>query len=474
MSSEWPTVKLGDYCKKIGSGATPRGGANVYTSEGAICLIRSQNIYNEGFRPSGLVYIDVESADKLKNVTVEENDVLLNITGDSVARVCLAKKTFLPARVNQHVAIIRPHEKEFDPRFIRYLLASPAYQGILLSIAAVGATRNAITKGMIENLDVIKPPIKQQVKIADKLEALDDKIELNTQINQTLEQIAQALFKSWFVDFDPVKAKIAVLEAGGTAEAAELAAMGTIAAKSPEQLADMQQSQPKAYQQLAQTAALFPAAMEDSKLGEIPEGWVVTKISDFGSIICGKTPSKARSDFFGRDIPFIKIPDMHTSMFVVNASEYLSKAGAESQPKKDIPKGSICISSIATVGKVIITIERSQTNQQINSIVPDKSFHTPYLYFYMVLLENHFHDLSSGGSATLNMNTSTFARVNVVKPPDDILLRFHTAVKNNLYLIEKYLLSNLTLEDTRDTLLPKLLSGAIDLAHINKSSPNSL
>ena len=231
MGFEWPTVKLGDYCKKIGSGATPRGGASVYMNEGTICLIRSQNIYNEGFRSSGLVYIDAEAANKLKNATAEENDVLLNITGDSVARVCIAKINFLPARVNQHVAIIRPHEKEFDPRFIRYLLASPAYQGILLSIAAVGATRNAITKGMIENLDVIKPPIKQQVKIADKLEALDDKIELNTQINQTLEQIAQALFKSWFVDFDPVKAKIAVLEAGGTAEAAELAAMSIIAAK---------------------------------------------------------------------------------------------------------------------------------------------------------------------------------------------------------------------------------------------------
>ena len=294
MSSNWPTVKLDDYCKKIGSGATPRGGASVYLDEGEICLIRSQNVYNEGFNPNGLVYIDEEAAKKLKNVTVEENDVLLNITGDSVARVCLAKSNFLPARVNQHVAIIRPDEKEFDSRFIRYLLASPAYQNILLSIAAVGATRNALTKGMIENLDVVKPPIEQQIEIADRLEALEKKIDINSETNQTLEQIAQALFKSWFVDFDPVKAKIAVLEASGTAIDAEIAAMGVIAAKSPEQLAELKQSKPDAYEQLAKTAALFPSAMQESELGEIPEGWEITtlKAKLSKNISKGTTPSK--------------------------------------------------------------------------------------------------------------------------------------------------------------------------------------
>ena len=287
MSSNWPTVKLGDYCKKIGSGATPRGGASVYLDEGEICLIRSQNVYNEGFNPNGLVYIDEEAAKKLKNVTVEENDVLLNITGDSVARVCLAKSNFLPARVNQHVAIIRPDEKEFDSRFIRYLLASPAYQNILLSIAAVGATRNALTKGMIENLDVVKPPIEQQIEIADKLEALEKKIDINSETNQTLEQIAQALFKSWFVDFDPVKEKIVVLEAGGTAEEAELAAMRVIAAKSSEQLTELKQSKPDAFDQLAQTAALFPSAMQESELGKIPEGWEVGLLSSEIEVLNG-------------------------------------------------------------------------------------------------------------------------------------------------------------------------------------------
>ena len=484
MSSEWPTVKLGDYCKKIGSGATPRGGANVYTSEGAICLIRSQNIYNEGFRPSGLVYIDVESADKLKNVTVEENDVLLNITGDSVARVCLAKKTFLPARVNQHVAIIRPHEKEFDPRFIRYLLASPAYQGILLSIAAVGATRNAITKGMIENLDVIKPPIKQQVKIADKLEALDDKIELNTQINQTLEQIAQALFKSWFVDFDPVKAKIAVLEAGGTAEAAELAAMGTIAAKSPEQLADMQQSQPEAYQQLTQTAALFPAAMQDSELGEIPEGWRVSTLKNLSEKISkGTTPRKA--DLVSANdpaiIPFVKVKDISNGNQIDkdNLEKIPASIHNRSLRRSILAVDDILFSIAGTIGRTYL-VDSGLSNSNINQalafirLVNKENF---LALVYLTLKSNHVQaeiksKIVQGVQA--NASLTNISDIKILCPSNDILDSWNGLMSPIINDIRLILELNRKLSVIRDTLLPKLLSGAIDLAHINKSSPSNL
>lgn len=107
MNSEWKLVKLKDYTDKIASGATPRGGSNVYFDIGNYCLIRSQNIYNKGFEASGLVYIDDEAAKKLKNVDIFKKDILLNITGDSVARVCIAPEDYLPARVNQHVALIR-------------------------------------------------------------------------------------------------------------------------------------------------------------------------------------------------------------------------------------------------------------------------------------------------------------------------------------------------------------------------------
>ena len=114
MSSEWTTKRLGDCCEKIGSGATPKGGKEAYLDFGPIHLIRSQNVHNDGFSPSGLAYISEEQAQKLDNVKVESGDVLLNITGDSVARVCQALSRFLPARVNQHVAIIRPISSVFD------------------------------------------------------------------------------------------------------------------------------------------------------------------------------------------------------------------------------------------------------------------------------------------------------------------------------------------------------------------------
>ncbi|MCL4410459.1 MAG: restriction endonuclease subunit S, partial [Gammaproteobacteria bacterium] len=141
MSADWPMVCLGNYCEKIGSGATPKGGKSVYLDVGETALIRSQNVYNEGFTASGLAFISEEAADKLRNVSIEPNDILLNITGDSVARVCMAPEEYLPARVNQHVAIIRPDNSRLDSRFVRYFLSSPEQQRLLLTIASSGATR---------------------------------------------------------------------------------------------------------------------------------------------------------------------------------------------------------------------------------------------------------------------------------------------------------------------------------------------
>jgi type I restriction enzyme S subunit len=244
MSSEWDWNRLGDHCLKIGSGSTPTGGKDAYLEHGPFMLIRSQNIYNDGFKPAGLAFIGNEQAKKLDGVSVEVSDVLLNITGDSVARVCLALPQYLPARVNQHVAIIRPNPLVFDSRFVRYFLASEYQQDLMLGLAAAGATRNALTKSMIEDFKVPCPPLDVQRDIADNLSALDDRISLLRETNATLEAIAQALFKSWFVDFDPVRAKLE----GRTPEGMDEA-----------------------------TAQLFPDSFEESELGLDAEGvagWV--------------------------------------------------------------------------------------------------------------------------------------------------------------------------------------------------------
>ena len=207
--TEWTEVALEGACTKIGSGATPRGGKEAYLEDGPYALIRSQNVYNAGFTREGLAFINDEQAEALRNVEVFADDVLLNITGDSVARVCQVDPNILPARVNQHVAIIRTDPDRLDATYLRYYLASPEVQATLLSWAGSGGTRNALTKRMIESFVVQAPAdFAEQRAIAHVLGTLDDKIELNRRMNETLEGMARALFKSWFVDFEPVRAKM--------------------------------------------------------------------------------------------------------------------------------------------------------------------------------------------------------------------------------------------------------------------------
>jgi type I restriction enzyme, S subunit len=190
-------MRLGDVTHKIGSGATPLGGSSVYVPEG-ISLIRSQNVHNDGFHRDGLAFINEQHAAELNNVIVERDDVLLNITGDSVARVCQVPDDVLPARVNQHVSIIRPQPDKLDPKFLRYYLASPTMQDRMFALAAAGATRNALTKGMIEEFDLPDLDISEQSAIAHVLGTLDDKIGLNRRMNETLKALAQAIFDRFF------------------------------------------------------------------------------------------------------------------------------------------------------------------------------------------------------------------------------------------------------------------------------------
>ena len=254
-ASEWCEFRLGDVCTKIGSGATPRGGKEVYLDDGPYALIRSQNIYNGGFQHDGLAFIGEEHAAGLQNVEVQEGDVLLNITGDSVARTCQVAPEILPARVNQHVAIIRTDPSRLDSEFLRYYLTSPNTQALLLSLAGSGGTRNALTKAMIESLTVSAPPLSEQRTIAHILGTLDDKIELNRRMNQTLEEMARAIFKDWFIDFGPTRAKMEGRE--------------------PYLSADVW--------------SLFPDSLVDSELGPIPEGWGVKILGDLIELAYGKS-----------------------------------------------------------------------------------------------------------------------------------------------------------------------------------------
>ncbi|WP_010136516.1 restriction endonuclease subunit S [Ochrovirga pacifica] len=190
------TKTLEEITLKIGSGATPKGGQSAYKNEG-ISLIRSQNVYDFSFSKNGLAFIDEEQAKKLNNVTVEEGDILFNITGDSIARTCLVPNNVLPARVNQHVSIIRC-KPEYDSRFVNYFLIN--LKPYLMQICGVGGTRNALTKEAMQNLKINIPTTQKQ--IAKVLSDLDAKIEINNKINAELEAMAKTLYDYWFVQFD--------------------------------------------------------------------------------------------------------------------------------------------------------------------------------------------------------------------------------------------------------------------------------
>lgn len=167
----WNTDVLKDICTKIGSGSTPRGGKESYIDEG-ISLIRSMNVHNAYFEYKDLAHITLDQAEKLNNVVVEHDDLLFNITGASVARCCVVPSDVLPARVNQHVCILRCREK-INPIFLQGLLVNENYQGKLLQIAKSGATREAINKQQLESLEIMIPPLELQNQFASFVQEID-------------------------------------------------------------------------------------------------------------------------------------------------------------------------------------------------------------------------------------------------------------------------------------------------------------
>ena len=315
-----------------------------------------------------------------------------------------------------------------DPRFTSYLLRTIDFDSCSDKSSVPGVNRNDL-----HQIPVRIPPLAEQKAIAAVLGALDDKIELNRRMNATLEAMARALFQSWFVDFDPVRAKLDGRQLVGLDSA---------------------------------TAALFPNEFEDSELGPIPKGWRTVKIEEIGNVICGKTPSTAITEYYGDDTPFITIPDMHGNVFAVSTARKLSGAGASSQMNKTVTAGSICVSCIATPGLVTITCEQSQTNQQINSVVPRESNETYFWYWVMRGLGAEIASGGSGGSVLTNLSKKRFERIRVLKPPHRTIEAYHLAAQPLFERILKNVQEIGTLSALRDTLLPKLLNGDLRVPNL--------
>ena len=191
----WAQKSLGEITSKIGSGATPKGGKEAYIEDG-ITLIRSTNVHNGWFEYKDLAHISNEQAGKLDNVVVENSDVLLNITGASVARSCLVPVEILPARVNQHVCIIRCKDC-IIPEFLNRVLIDDNYQKLLWGIAGSGATREAITKQQVENLQILIPPLELQIQYVDIVKQVNKS---KVAVQKALDE-AQTLFDSLMQEY---------------------------------------------------------------------------------------------------------------------------------------------------------------------------------------------------------------------------------------------------------------------------------
>ena len=309
---------------------------------------------------------------------------------------------------NQGFKSVIPNE-ETDSEFLYYLLK---YNKDNIASQGSGTTFAEVSGKTMKEIEVMVPKeTDDQRRIASILSSLDRKIELNNKINADLEEMAQAIFKNWFVDFEPFK----------------------------------------------------DGKFVDSELGMIPEGWKVGSLGDMGTIVCGKTPSKANSNYYGGDIPFIKIPDMHGKVFVESSEDRLTEQGSLSQIKKLIPPYSLMVSCIATVGLVSINTKPSHTNQQINTIIPHNKSALFYLYQYIKNNEELLKNMGRGGTTTLNVNTKSFSNIRLFIPSDIALLQFHQIVEGLFKKIELNMQESRTLSLLRDTLLPRLMSGEIEI-----------
>jgi type I restriction enzyme, S subunit len=412
IPGDWDIISLKESCPKIGSGITPRGGDKVYKTEG-IALIRSQNVHNNRFIREGLVCIDEYTAREMDNVEVVEKDILLNITGDSVARCCTVPNDVLPARVNQHVSIIRTNGKYINPIFLRYYLTSPKMQNVMLSLAQSGGTRNALTKGMIEKFAVPKPAMEEQESIARILSDLDAKIELNQQTNKTLEKIGQALFKQWFIDFEFPNEKGKPYRSTG-------------------------------------------GEMVDSGLGEIPEGWEAGRLGDICDITMGQSPPGSTYNESGDGMCFYQgITDF--------GFRFPSKRVFCTAPTRFAEEGDVLLSVRAPVGALNVAEERCAVGRGVAS-VRLKGKHNGFLYYLLLATKSGWETFEAEGTVFGAATKSDVHDFKIIIPPKSLIQKFASIIEPKDVAIRNSEKESRTLTGLRDSLLPRLMSGKIRVA----------
>lgn len=462
MSFELPIVPLGQIVKIKGGKRLPKG-TTLQTEKNTHPYIRVRDMGKRYIPEYGLEYVPYDVFPSIKRYFIEENDVIISIVG-TIGLVSVIDERFHKASQTENCAKLSGLDKA-DAFFLYYYLNSSFGQQEIKK-ATVGAVQAKLPLYNVEKISVFWPEKERRESIVNCLCKLDDKIELNCQTNQTLEQIAQAIFKSWFVDFKPVKAKIAAKQAGATPEQIERAAMCAISGKSLEQLKQLDH---RTLQQLKTTAALFPDAMVGSELGEIPEGWEVKPLSQMIELIGGGTPKKSENSYWGGDIPWFSVKDAPNNgdIFVIDTEEKITELGLNKSSTKLLPEGVTIISARGTVGRLAFVGVPMAMNQSCYGVKGTKGIGPCMNYFN---LKNAISTLKQNthGAVFDTITRDTFDSVELVEPSKELKQKFEKLIKKLFVKIRNNLFESNELLNLRDTLLPKFLSGEL-LPDQNKS-----
>ena len=459
MTSSLPEIPLAEIVTIKGGKRLPAG-KNLQSIPSKHPYIRVRDVGQRSLAREGIEYVPDDVFPSISRYIVQRNDVVLSIVG-TIGALSIVDSFYDYASLTENCVKLTGLDY-YDALYLYYYLSSSIGQQEI-SQGTVGAVQPKLPIYNIEKIKVLWPDDKDRRKrIAAVLGKLDDKIDLNRRINQTLEAMAQTIFKSWFVDFDPIKARIAAKQEGRDPLRA---AMGVISGKTD---AELDQLPPEQYQQLAATAALFPDEMVDSELGEIPRGWEVQPAETLSEVGIGKTPPRKEPQWFTEgegDWRWVSIKDMGASgVFLQRSSEFLTAEAVSRFNVRVVPDRTVLLSFKLTIGRVAITDGPMVTNEAIAhfKLTSNAKFSSEYLYLYLKSFD--YSTLGSTSSIADAVNSKTIREMPITVASSAIIERFTKSVSPLFEEMKNRQNEIVSLVSTRDALLPKLLSGELKVA----------
>ncbi|MCT8555411.1 restriction endonuclease subunit S [Glaesserella parasuis] len=445
--------KLGDFVRVQGGYAFKS--SELSDDKTGVPVIKIGNITGGSFVDlSNYQSVSFQLFEKTKSFATKDNDILIAMTGANVGKTSRVPVNSDAYLINQRVGrFLLKEDCPYTSDFIYYVVSSKqAYQ--YFSRVADGAAQPNISGKTIEDLEFPNIDSRCANKIGNILKSLDDKIQLNTQINQTLEQIAQTIFKSWFIDFDPVHAKANALASGQTLEQATQAAMAVISGKNTQELHRLQTANPEQYQQLWEIAEAFPSGFSGYKnLGEIPIGWNVLTFKDFISESKEKIGSL-------EDVPEYSVGNEG----IYPRSEKYNKSLSKTPEKNKVVRIGDLVFGMGSK-----TLNWGIMNDEIGSVSPAyfvyrifTNINYIYLNKYIKAKEYDFQNLIKPTSRQgQSVDKEMFLKKEIYVPNEYLLNIYLNKLKEIDSLVYSYTTEVLILEQIRDELLPKLLSGEI-------------